>query len=50
MQIKLNDKSIKAAKPAAKPRELTIAGHPNLDLEGLPRLWSLPHWHQNVLV
>ena len=49
MQIKLNDKYIKATKPAAKPRELTIAGHTNLVLK-VSRLWPLPHWHQDVLV
>ncbi len=30
MSIKLNDKTIKAAKAGAKVREVTIAGHPNL--------------------
>jgi len=42
MQIKLNDKSIKAAKPAAKPRELTIAGHPNLVLKVYPASGRCP--------
>jgi integrase len=36
MQIKLNDKAIKAVKAIAKPRELTIAGHPNLVLKAYP--------------
>ena len=36
MQVKLNDKAVKAAKVTTKPRELTITGHPNLVLKAYP--------------
>ena len=36
MSIKLNDKTIKAAKAGAKVREVTIVGHPNLVLKIYP--------------
>jgi len=36
MQIKLNDKTVKAAKVAVKSRELTISSHPNLVLKVYP--------------
>ena len=36
MQIKLNEKAVKAVKATTKSRELTISGHPNLVLKVYP--------------